>query len=92
MARERVVTRNVQATEYTLDTYAPATRTIEVQTYTVTGDILKDEQVIRKAEKDLGVKVLAITDRKTTECIYGMTEVDFLKYARRMDADRHFIQ
>lgn len=64
------------------------------QTLVLTGYEYDTNTALKAAKKVYDTdtfKVVAITSLETTGQIYGMLETDFIKLARKMTPDRHFI-
>ena len=90
MARERMVTRTVSTT--TIDVLVINIETSEVGTksFVLGQNMVKDEKtMLNNAQKMLDDetgttlwKCVAIKNIKEEETLYGMTEQDFLKYAK----------
>ena len=90
MARERMVTRTVGTT--TIDVLVINIETAEVGTksFVLGQNMVKDEKtMLNNAQKMLDDetgttlwKCVAIKNIKEEETLYGMTEQDFLKYAK----------
>lgn len=87
MARERMVTRTISFTEVTvismnLETVQPMTEVIKI------AGVFDNEKVLLKKlkkryETDL-YKIVAITGTTVIEKLYGMTEEDFIEYAKEL--------
>lgn len=89
MARERMVTRTVVTT--TVDVLVINVNTAETgtKTFVLTQNMVKDEktmlnnaQVMLENECGEMWKAVAIKNIKEEETLYGMTEQDFMKYAK----------
>ena len=89
MARERMVTRTVVTT--TVDVLVISINTAETgtKTFVLTQNMVKDEktmlnnaQVMLENECGEMWKAVAIKNIKEEETLYGMTEQDFMKYAK----------
>lgn len=90
MARERMVTRTVNTT--TIDVLVINIETSEVGTksFVLWQNMIKDEKtMLNNAQKMLDDqtgttlwKCVAIKNIKDEETLYGMTEQDFIKYAK----------
>ena len=94
MARTRVVTRTIVGTEYTVMTVNTVAGAVGTAKYTLTGEKFSDEKALKKLQKLYDTdteKLVSITGKESVDCIYGMLESDFVKYATRMDDDRHFV-
>lgn len=84
MARERMVTRTVVATEVNalclnIETAEPFNKSI------ILSGTFKDKKAVEKATKKVidtdTVKCAAVVDYKETETLYGMTEQKFIEQA-----------
>ena len=89
MARQRMVTRTIEV----LNVTALCVNVTDTTTYfadlELTGmgnvsdtDILK---ALKKAHETDTIKVVAIYNKSVKEELYGMLELDFLKYAKKLD-------
>ena len=90
MARERQVTRTINAIEVTAICIDIETLTPSDKVLSLTGDTPSNEQALKQLKKLYETdtfKVVAVKDIKVTEKLYGMAEVDFLKYAVELDAE-----
>ena len=91
MARERMVTRTINAVEVTALCVYTDTAQTEFQLFDLTGMDATDTDGILKALKRSHdteyFKVVAVTQAVTREELYGMSELDFLKYAYRLDPE-----
>jgi len=88
MARERQVTRTINVTDITAICMDIETMETLEKTLVITGDSLTNDQALKQAKKAYETetfKVVAIKAMETREELYGMTEIEFLKYARRLD-------
>ena len=87
--RERMVTRTINATVVTvlcmdIVNASATTKEIEISgTYKNDSDLLK---VLKKKYDTTNFVVVAIQKTETKEKLYGMTETDFMKYAKEMDS------
>jgi len=85
--RERMVTRTVATVEYVCMTVNTTTRQVEDVTVTIPSGITMTEKARQKAitaalpETNTLVQV---TSETVKEILYGMTEDDFIKYAKVM--------
>ena len=86
MARESVVTRTIETTKATVKVANLNTSTIEDVPVTLPRTYKNDEAIMKAAAKTLPAhqKVLAVVTAEVNSDIYGMTETDFLKYAKVM--------
>lgn len=95
MARTRVVTRTIVDTVY--EVMVLNTKTCEVTTKNLTLGAIKypnDEKALNALKKAFDTdteKIATISDTFEREQIFGMLETDFMRYARPMDSERHFI-
>lgn len=90
MARERQVTRTINAIEVTAICMNIKDMTPSEKTLSLTGDTPTNDQALKQLKKLYetdSFKVVAVKDIKVTEKLYGMTEVDFLKYAVELDTE-----
>lgn len=95
MARERMVTRTITATEYTVLCLDVTKCNVSRETLTLTGEALSTEKALKALKKKyetVELKLVTIEATNSVEEIYGMLETDFIKYATKMTADRHFIE
>lgn len=85
MARERMVTRTVTAVEYEVMSVDVNSKTISMDKIVIpSGDTMTDkarEKAI-KANLPEGHTFVQITGQSIKETLYGMTETDFIKYAK----------
>ena len=85
MARERMITRTVFTTNYTVMVVNMGSKSVENITIAIpSGDTLTDkarEKAI-KAMLPEGKMFVSITGETTTETLYGMTEQEFIKLAK----------
>ena len=87
--RERMVTRTINATVATvlcmdIVNASATTKEIEISgTYKNDSDLLK---TLKKKYDTIDFVVVAIQKTETKEKLYGMTETDFMKYAKEMDS------
>ena len=85
MARERIVTRTVELTIAEVMTLDTTTAKVETIAYEVVGG-LTEEKAVLKAVKKLHetdtFKCVAVQSISTKEILYGMAEIDFIKYAK----------
>lgn len=89
MARERMVTRTVVTTMVDVLVININTAETGTKTFVLTQNMVKDEktmlnnaQVMLENECGEMCKAVAIKNIKEEETLYGMTEQDFLKYAK----------
>lgn len=86
MARERMVTRTVSETTVTVMCVNVTTAEMENKVYTLgqvsnQSDALK---VLKKLYETDTFKLVAVVSMDVTEQLYGMTEVEFIKLARKL--------
>lgn len=88
MARERQVTRTINVTTATALCMDITTKETEERELVITGEVPTDEKMLkdlRKLYETDTFKVVTIMGLETKEELYGMTEVEFLKYAKLLD-------
>ncbi|MBR5825344.1 MAG: hypothetical protein IKY67_14525 [Paludibacteraceae bacterium] len=84
MARERMVTRTVEEAFVTVMTVNITTTEIGYDVFHISATIPK-EKVLRYIEKHMPnpeVKYVTITSYEVTETLYGMSEQDFITFAK----------
>lgn len=85
MARERMVTRTVELTIAEVMTLDTTNAKVETIAYEVGGG-LTDEKAVLKAVKKLHetdtFKCVSVQAISVKEILYGMPEIDFIKYAK----------
>ena len=94
MARERMVTRTINVTEVSAMCVDVLTQAVDTKKLEISGDVLEGEKLlkaVKSAYETETLKVVAITETTTREELYGMKEIDFIKYAKKLDSDRKFI-
>ena len=86
MERESVVTRTIETTKATVKVANLNTSTIEDVTVTLPRTYKNDEAIMKAVSKTLPAhqKALTVVAAEVNSAIYGMTETDFLKYAKVM--------
>ena len=90
MARERMVTRTVSTTTIDVLVINIETAGVDTKSFVLGQNMVKDEKTtLNNAQKMLDDetgttlwKCVAIKNIKEEETLYGMTEQDFLKYAK----------
>lgn len=91
MARIRMVTRTIEVIEVNALCVDITTSQTETRTLELTGaGSLSDEALLKALKKTYetdALKVVAITSRTKREELYGLTELDFLKYAKKLDPE-----
>lgn len=88
MARERSVTRTINVTTVKAITMDIETKAVSTQDFTISGDTPTRDSALKQAKKlyeTSTLKIVAIESLETVEKLYGMTEVEFLKYAKELD-------
>lgn len=87
MTRERMVTRTISFTEVTVISMNIETVTPNHEVIRIAGVFDNDKTLLKKLknryETDL-YKIVAITDTKVIEKLYGMSEEDFIEYAKEL--------
>lgn len=86
MARERMVTRTVSETTVTVMCVNVTTAKMSNEVYTLgqvsnQSDALK---ALKKLHETDTFKLVAVVSMDVTEQLYGMTEVEFIKLARKL--------
>lgn len=90
MARERVVSRTINAIEVSAICMNIETMENSVEVLNLTGDVPSNDVLLKKLRKEYETttyKVVAIKDVKVYEKLYGMPEVKFLEYAVELDPE-----
>lgn len=91
MARTRMVTRTIEVIEVNALCVDITTSQTETRTLELTGaGSLSDDALLKALKKTYEtdvLKVVAITSRTNREELYGLTELDFLKYAKKLDPE-----
>lgn len=85
MARERMVTRTVATVEYICMTVNTTTRQVEDITVSIPSGMTMTEKARQKAITAALPEtntLVQITSETVKEVLYGMTEDDFIKYAK----------
>lgn len=88
MARERMVTRTIEETVVTALCMEVSTATVKEETYTL-GQQNDDSAILKTLKKQFETgdfKVVAIKSKTVSEKLYGMSEADFIKYAKVLPA------
>lgn len=85
MAKERMVTRTIKQTEITCKVANIESETINEHTFII-GGVYKDEKKLMKAAKaimdDDNYKLISIVSATVKDCLYGMTEAEFIANAK----------
>ena len=89
MARERIVSRTINvlcATVLCVEVSTATTKNVELE-LTGVGELTSDQilKALRKEYETDNLKVVTVLSTSKREELYGMREVDFLKYAHRLD-------
>ena len=87
MARERMVTRTIVSVEYTVLVVDMATLKAETISVTIPSADTMTDKARDKAIKEsipTGKTFTAVMDSKKVEELYGMTEVEFMKMAKKL--------
>lgn len=90
MARERQITRTINVTTATAVCMDITTMENETKQLVITGDVPSADKVLKDLRKLYDTdtfKVVAIKEMTTVEKLYGLSEVDFLKYAVELDPE-----
>lgn len=88
MGRAKMVTRTVVGTELEVMIFESTTNEVTTITQIIGGQYADGAKLLKAAEKAINsdtVKVLKVVTSKPADKCYGMTEVDFLKYAKELD-------
>lgn len=88
MARERSVTRTINVTTVKAITMDIESKAVSTQDFTISGDTPSQDMALKQAKKlyeTSTLKIVAIESLETIEKLYGMSEVEFLKYAKELD-------
>ena len=87
MAKERMVTRTISFTEVSVISMNIETVTPKHEVIRIAGVFDNEKSLLKKLknryETDL-YKIVAITDTKVIEKLYGMSEEDFIEYAKEL--------
>lgn len=86
MARERMVTRTVSETTVTVMCVNVTTAEMENKVYTL-GQVSNQSDALKALKKLYETdtfKLVAVVSMEVTEQLYGMTEVEFIKLARKL--------
>lgn len=82
MAKERMVTRTIEVTTYSVMTLNIETAEPKVVDYKVTGTVNADPlKYLKKLYETDTLKLVAITGEERETALYGMTEQDFIRLA-----------
>ena len=85
MAKERMVTRTIEVTTYSVMTLNIETAEPRVIDYKITGTVNADPlKSLKKLYETDTLKLVAITGEAHETALYGMTEQDFIRLAEVM--------
>lgn len=90
MARERAVTRTINVTKVTCICMDIDKMENSEQSFNLTGEVPTNDKALKEAKKLYETetfKIVAIKNTETIEKLYGMPEVEFLKYAKELDPE-----
>ena len=85
MAREPMVTRTIKSTKANVLLMNSATKTLEEKEVIVPRTYEKEDKLVKAittALHDENLKVCAVLSTEVVETLYGMTEFDFIAYAK----------
>ena len=85
MARERMVTRTITNTTYKVMSVNTETCEVSILPYATGEEFVDDEKALkflRKKHETDTLKLVKIESIETTEQLYGMSEVEFMQYAK----------
>lgn len=90
MARERMVTRTIVTTDVSVLCVNIESSEVKTITFVLSATEVKDEKkmlssaqyLLDEIEGNKTWKAVAVKDCKEQETLYGMTEQDFIKYAK----------
>lgn len=84
MARERMVTRTVSQTTYTVMCLDTTTAEVSKRDFALGGNLDNNAalKLLRKREETDNLKLVAIVATRNDEILYGMPEADFIRYAK----------
>ena len=88
MARERMVTRTIEETVVVALCMEVSTASVKEMTYTL-GQQNDDAAILKALKKQYETddfKVVAIKSKTVSEKLYGMSEADFIKFAKVLPA------
>ena len=88
MARVRMITRTVKINAVKVMVVDTTSATVDYRLCHIVGDY--DEKTIEKkvktdVETEEGISFVKVMDIETTESVYGMTEEDFMLWAKPID-------
>lgn len=88
MGRAKMVTRTVVGTKIEVMVFENTTNEVTTITQTIGGQFADSAKLFKAAEKAINsdtLKVLKIVTSEPSDKCYGMSEADFLKYAKELD-------
>lgn len=88
MPRERMITRTINVTECEVIALDVVTVETTIKTYNLTGNTYTKETALKHLKKQYETeeyKIVAIQSMNTHEELYGLSEVEFLKIATKLD-------
>lgn len=85
--RERMVTRTINAVVANTVVYDVAKNEMKVVEFTLTGKLNNGDalKALKKAYETDTFKVVNVNSVAVTEQLYGMSEDEFIRYARKID-------
>lgn len=95
MARVRMVTRTINVTVAKAMCLNVVTAEVSINSFELTGASFDNDTALKMCKKMYEteeLKVVAIQELTEREEIYGMLETEFLKVAKKLDSDRHFVE
>lgn len=90
MAKERMVTRTVNATEVDVFCIHKDTKETFISTVVLGGKYKDDDALFKAARKQIDtpeVKAISIEDKRTVTHLYAMPEADFIRTAKIADKE-----
>ena len=85
MAREKMITRTVTQTTAEVMTIDVTTAEVQIRDYTIGGTYATNEILLKKLQKLFQTdtfKLVVINSTSVEDLLLGMTEDDFIRYAR----------
>ena len=89
MGRARMVTRTILGTQAEVMVFSNTSNEVGTIKVSIGGQYDDDAKLfkaIEKATNSTDIKVLKVITSTKVDKLYGMSEVDFLKYAKELDA------
>lgn len=91
MSRERFVTRTITSNIYDVICMDVVTVETIIKEFVITGDIPSDNEkamrTLRKLNETDEFKLVAIQNVRTEEELFGISEIEFIKVAHRLDKE-----